>query len=1328
MADTALDDLRIEIDASAESAKESINKLIENLEALKEVTEKIDIKKLESIRDTFRGFATAVDGLKRAGDGMKSVSSAVRSMENVDSSKLKDISEAIGKIGTGLGNLGSNNKISIRIDSEGIKESMQPLEQVRGMLANTSVDQSVVTVAQAVQSTMSGAAQSADQLAESEEHLSSAGNIAVAEQQELINKINEFKSTIKGMENGKIQFDTSKYTEAVNGLEQAQEQFDQFKESLKNTPKTMDDVAKSISTIGGMVHKCGLNTFSDLLQGISGILPSIGTGSMTASAGFQSMATGLQAIQSAIPIIGIVLTVITALANAAKRAGDAMKNAFRKAMDVVASFVSKVKQAASVLVSKFKVIKDKIRDSFGVQDKSIQNFVKKFKSLVRLGSFMLLRKAFTYLFKYIGEGFNNLVLYSDKFSTDFSKNVSILYSDLKWLGNAFATAFEPILNYITPMLDALVSKIVSVCNVLAQFFAVLTGKSTWTRAKRLNEDYKKSIDKTKKSVMGLADGIDELHNLHENTDSDAGATDSGDMFETVSVDDKFKDWLQKLKDAWKSGDFTDIGKWLGDKLAKALANIDWGKIKRAASKLGKSLATLINGFITGSFDGKSVSWWIGHTLAEAINTAFKFLLSFAMNLNWKGVGKAICDLFIGFFDSIDWFSIRVTLLKWAKGLSDMLNEIFGNKAFWAKAGNFISNGINSVLGTLYLFIGNLDASKFGKAMGLFFTNALAKINFPLIGKMFTLGVSKVFEALYNFVETFDFGTLADKISGMINNAFDIDWETVRKGFSTACSKLGSFINRLLIGEDGEGGINWAKIGQDLSAVCVTVIEGIGNFFAELDSENIGAKIGEFINGAFSYLKDNKDVVIRSINNVISTLSEIFDSAIDEIDFVTIFSTIGDIVAEIEWGEMFTTVFEAIAGAWTFEKIFKVDILSNIGKSIIGSIEDGIDAKMEGISEWIGEHIGKPIQKAFDKIFGVGDEGESSLFGSAGQRAVASFKNGIKLSVPGLGPTIKDDFAGAVGRWFSEKLGIGGGSSSGSTEFESYGGRVVDGFLDGVTKAVPGVQSVMESGFAEKISKWFRDKLGIHSPSVLFHGYGQNTVQGFQNGINAMSSNLSATILGLGSKIVGWFRAKLGASTLVSDGKNLVQGFVNGITSTWSSLKSSVESMANNISSWFKNKLQINSPSKLFYSFGQFTVEGFNNAIDAMSGSTKGVVDNWAESFGDLKANIGFSVDYSGLENYKLNDGFDFVASATREIQSSIDTSSNQSNVFDYDLMGYVYKEALRDVMTQVIVPAIESAKNGNENSGLTGRMSLLKAVQEQAAIYSKSTGLAPFPV
>ena len=68
MADTALDDVRIEIDASADKAKESINKLIGNLEALQEATGNIHTERLTALCHAIRGLSENMKELPKASD------------------------------------------------------------------------------------------------------------------------------------------------------------------------------------------------------------------------------------------------------------------------------------------------------------------------------------------------------------------------------------------------------------------------------------------------------------------------------------------------------------------------------------------------------------------------------------------------------------------------------------------------------------------------------------------------------------------------------------------------------------------------------------------------------------------------------------------------------------------------------------------------------------------------------------------------------------------------------------------------------------------------------------------------------------------------------------------------------------------------------------------------------------------------------------------------------------------------------------------------------------------------------------------------------------
>lgn len=472
MPDNRVDSILLEIEATTDKADGGIDKVTKALTSMKKITEGLDTEKLKQILDVMRGFSGVGDDLKNAGSGMRSIASSIKSLSGVDTAKLKEVAATVKEVSTALGNLGSNNRVSIRIDSEGAQRRVQPLENGQQAAAAT---ESVATASEEAQAAMNGAASAASQLAQEESNLGTAGQSAAAGQtnlneslnqantnpanrriQELIDQINKYKATVSGMESGKIRFDTGQYEEAVNGLRQAQEQFKQFKETVSQSPKNMEDVAKSIKSIGDAAQKCGLGTFSSILSGIASILPAIETGGMAANAGFQSMAVGLEAVQAAIPIIGIILTILTAIINAVRQVANAVKNETQKIISAVKTVVNKIRSGIAAIINKFKELKKRVRESLGFSEKQSGAFAKKLGSIIRLGTFMLLRSMFTHLFELVKTGFDNLVIYSKRAGTEFHKNVNLLYNDLRQLGASLTTAFEPILNVVTPILDYLI--------------------------------------------------------------------------------------------------------------------------------------------------------------------------------------------------------------------------------------------------------------------------------------------------------------------------------------------------------------------------------------------------------------------------------------------------------------------------------------------------------------------------------------------------------------------------------------------------------------------------------------------------------------------------------------------------------------------------------------------------------------------------------------------------------------------------------------------------------------------------------------------------------
>lgn len=146
--------------------------------------------------------------------------------------------------------------------------------------------------------------------------------------------------------------------------------------------------------------------------------------------------------------------------------------------------------------------------------------------------------------EYIADGFKNLIQYSSELNGVFSG----LKSETATLKNSMATAFAPIVAQIIPYLTTLVSWLNTAMNAIAQFWAVLGGKNTYTRAKKQVVDYAKSLKDASKTAKGTLAAFDELNVLKKNEGTNAGGELSGaDAFEEAKVDEAFVSALERVK-------------------------------------------------------------------------------------------------------------------------------------------------------------------------------------------------------------------------------------------------------------------------------------------------------------------------------------------------------------------------------------------------------------------------------------------------------------------------------------------------------------------------------------------------------------------------------------------------------------------------------------------------------------------------------------------------------------------------------------------------------------------------------------------------------------
>lgn len=424
-------------------------------------------------------------------------------------------------------------------------------------------------------------------------------------------------------------------------------------------------------------------------------------------------------------VTGKIAAVLNTVSNTGKKAFRALGNVAKKAFSVVTSGAKHGSGMLSTFTSRLKGL-------------ALSLFV-----------FNWLSKGFNAMISGMKSGFTNFASYS----SSFAESVQGMKNALSTLGNQLAAAFAPIVQMVIPWLSQLISAISTAMTYVAQFIAVIGGSSTFTRAKKVQDGYNKSLNDTAsaaKKASGALAKFDDLDVLaKKDTGAGAGAAGgAGNLFEEVPVDNKFKDLWKWLKDMWEKSDFYDLGKMLGDKLAEALAKIPWDKIKTQARKIAHSLATLINGFIEGEFNGVSVAWWIGHTLAEAINTGFEFVNEFVHTLNWAGIGEFIADTLNGFFESLDWWEIRDTFVTAAEKIAEGINA-FIDSFNWENISDTISRALNTISETIYKFFSEVKWDELGQKIGEQIRETIEKTDFEEIGR----AIGSIIQAAIDFVKS-----------------------------------------------------------------------------------------------------------------------------------------------------------------------------------------------------------------------------------------------------------------------------------------------------------------------------------------------------------------------------------------------------------------------------------------------------------------------------------------------------------------------------------------------------------------------------------------------
>ena len=523
-----------------------------------------------------------------------------------------------------------------------------------------------------------------------------------------------------------------------------------------------------------------------------------------------------------------------------------------------------------------------------------------------------------------------------RYSREFNASISGIRNAFKELGANISVALSGILNAVAPIVTQIINWLSKIITYISAFIAMLSGKNTITVAKKQNESYAKSLDKTAKAAnkaqLALA-GFDELNNL--TTQKDSGGSGAGispgSLFEEKEVDsilpDFVKNWFEKLKRAIQDGDWRSVGKTIAEGLNAAVNSLDdWiaNTLEPKGMKMASNLAQSINGFFE-KFDSRK----LGQSIAHGINAAVRAARTFLKETDFQKIGASIMEFINGALDDIDWGEVGATAsagvgaildaidgaiseLNWnslATAVEDAIMGIdwgnllgktlrialraalFGTEAT-APGGSFFKSVLGDLPGEAKelaqeTITGWFDGLKPKTPFGQWCRDYLLTPFVDAIKKWFQISSpSKVTMQLGGYVSAGFLDGIKDKLKNIAawvqNNIFMPVMNAVKKAFGVAGNVASRFLeigSALVTGVKNGISNAWGAFSSWVERQFSSIITGAKKLFGIHSPSKVFARIGEFImRGLYVGIDGEKDTALKSVADIASTMEDTFGAS------------------------------------------------------------------------------------------------------------------------------------------------------------------------------------------------------------------------------------------------------------------------------------------------------------------------------------------------------------------------------------------------------------------------------------------------------------------
>ena len=609
--------------------------------------------------------------------------------------------------------------------------------------------------------------------------------------------------------------------------------------------------------------------------------------------------------------------------------------------------------------------------------------------LLRVAKYRFFRFILDQITKGLQEGVQNLYRYSDALGGVFAENMDKAYSSLCYFKNSIGAAVSPLINALTPAIEAIVDRLVDFINKVNQLFAALSGASTWTRALKQQRKYGETLNDNAtaaKKLKGTLMGFDELNRLNDNT-SDSSSKDQldyGSMFEEAPIDGGIFDFAKMLKDAFLAGDWAGVGSILADKVNSIFASIQWHEI------------------------GQKVGYWVDGIIQT--------LYSFADKVDFVSIGGDLAKSLNGIMESIDFVALGGL---WTKKVTVLLDMLLGaiQEFNWAEFGASVGEFFRGKFNEWSSWLTSVDWGTFASTLWDNLKAAIINSDPYAVGMSIGTMIQNAANAVVEFVSGIDWvdvvNTIFDALSKFIDGA---DLTNILKSVASAVTAV------------------IVQIPGMVSAAIGGILDLVGDICGDLGwsaGEGFFKSIGEFFKDSAKWLKENMvDPVITAVKDLLGIHSP-----------STVFAEIGENVV--------AGMLQGLKDSWDAIKDFfkkSIDDLKNKVKEAANKIKSAFDFEFK-LPRLKLPHLSvsyEPASSSFMKFFGVDSIPKLSVewyanggFPDSGDLFFAN-ENGRPEMVGSIGGKTavanNDQIVEAVSRGVFEAVSaaIGGGSGSGNS--------------------------------------------------------------------------------------------------------------------------------------------------------------------------------------------------------------------------------------------------------------------------------------------------------